>query len=217
MPTIERDLDMNPEPTEDPTVAPASPLLPVSEEANFLRLFDAAAVALALVDDAHHITRVNPAWVELLGYSADQALNMKLEDVVAARTQSVALPDWDVRTAATTSRMTVVRADGTETALRYGALASVIKGAHLIVFAPDRPTSAPGSGGRRHRTGKLTRRERESLRLVAQGMTTTVAAGQLGISPETVRTHVRNAMNKLGARTRAQAIAVALRDGEMDD
>jgi DNA-binding CsgD family transcriptional regulator len=48
-------------------------------------------------------------------------------------------------------------------------------------------------------------------------MTTTVAAGQLGISPETVRTHVRNAMNKLGARTRAQAIAVALRDGEMDD
>jgi DNA-binding CsgD family transcriptional regulator len=47
------------------------------------------------------------------------------------------------------------------------------------------------------------------------GMTTTAAADQLGISPETVRTHVRNAMNKLGARTRAQAIAVAMRDGEI--
>ena len=46
-------------------------------------------------------------------------------------------------------------------------------------------------------------------------MTTTAAAEQLGISPETVRTHVRNAMNKLGARTRAQAIAVAMRDGEI--
>jgi DNA-binding CsgD family transcriptional regulator len=61
----------------------------------------------------------------------------------------------------------------------------------------------------------LTRREQESLRLVAMGMTTTAAADQLGISPETVRTHVRNAMNKLGARTRAQAIAVAMRDGEI--
>jgi DNA-binding CsgD family transcriptional regulator len=46
-------------------------------------------------------------------------------------------------------------------------------------------------------------------------MTTAAAAEQLGISPETVRTHVRNAMNKLGARTRAKAIAVAMRDGEI--
>ena len=46
-------------------------------------------------------------------------------------------------------------------------------------------------------------------------MTTTAAAERLGISPETVRTHVRNAMNKLGARTRAQAIAIAMRDGEI--
>ena len=46
-------------------------------------------------------------------------------------------------------------------------------------------------------------------------MTTTTAAERLGISPETVRTHVRNAMNKLGARTRAQAIAIAMRDGEI--
>ena len=38
---------------------------------------------------------------------------------------------------------------------------------------------------------------------------------ELMISSETVRTHVRNAMNKLGARTRAQAIAVAMRDGEI--
>ena len=35
------------------------------------------------------------------------------------------------------------------------------------------------------------------------------------IERPTVRTHVRNAMSKLGARTRAQAIAVAMRDGEI--
>jgi DNA-binding CsgD family transcriptional regulator len=68
---------------------------------------------------------------------------------------------------------------------------------------------------RERRSGGLTPREREALRLVAIGATTPQVAEELGISPETVRTHVRNAMNKLGARTRAQAIAIAMRDGEL--
>jgi DNA-binding CsgD family transcriptional regulator len=65
------------------------------------------------------------------------------------------------------------------------------------------------------RAGVLTPRERDALRLVAIGATTPQVAEQLGISAETVRTHVRNAMNKLGAHTRAQAIALAMRDGEL--
>jgi PAS domain S-box-containing protein len=205
------------DPTEDPTVA-ASPLLPMSEEATFLRLFEAAGVPLALTDDARRITRVNRAFSELLGYTSERATSMRLDDLVAPGTQSVALPVWDVRTAGTrTARMTVVRADGGLVEVRYGALSSVINGAHLIVLAASKSgRSTDHISGRRH-AGKLTRREQESLRLVARGMTTTVAAQQLGISPETVRTHVRNAMNKLGARTRAQAIAVALRDGEISD
>lgn len=205
------------DPTEDPTVA-ASPLLPISEEATFLRLFEAAAVPLVLTDDGRRITRVNRTFCELLGYTPERAVTMRLDDLVAPGTQSVALPAWDVRTAGTrTARMTVVRADGAHIEVRYGALSSVIKGAHLVVLAASRSGKPVDHiNGRRH-AGKLTRREQESLRLVARGMTTTVAAEQLGISPETVRTHVRNAMNKLGARTRAQAIAVALRDGEISD
>ncbi|HET6213918.1 MAG TPA: LuxR C-terminal-related transcriptional regulator, partial [Micromonosporaceae bacterium] len=57
---------------------------------------------------------------------------------------------------------------------------------------------------------QLTDRERDVLRLVAQGEPTRRIAGQLGISSETVETHIRSGMRKLGARTRTEAAARAL-------
>jgi DNA-binding CsgD family transcriptional regulator len=57
---------------------------------------------------------------------------------------------------------------------------------------------------------ELTDRERDVLRLVAQGEPTRRIAGQLGISRETVETHIRSGMRKLGARTRTEAAALAL-------
>jgi DNA-binding CsgD family transcriptional regulator len=57
----------------------------------------------------------------------------------------------------------------------------------------------------------LTRREREILGLLAEGMSGAQIAEKLVLSPETVRTHVRNARSKLGATTRSQAVALALR------
>ncbi|MFV2084745.1 LuxR C-terminal-related transcriptional regulator [Micromonospora sp. LOL_021] len=56
----------------------------------------------------------------------------------------------------------------------------------------------------------LTVRERDVLRLVAQGEPTRRIANQLGISTETVETHVRAGMRKLGARTRTEAAALAM-------
>jgi DNA-binding CsgD family transcriptional regulator len=56
----------------------------------------------------------------------------------------------------------------------------------------------------------LTERERDVLRLVAQGEPTRRIAGQLGISAETVETHIRAGMRKLGARTRTAAAVLAL-------
>jgi DNA-binding CsgD family transcriptional regulator len=68
--------------------------------------------------------------------------------------------------------------------------------------------------GSRHRT-PLTRREREVLGLLAGGMSGAQIATQLFLSPETVRTHIRNAMGKLGASTRSQAVALALQREEI--
>ena len=56
----------------------------------------------------------------------------------------------------------------------------------------------------------LSERERECLRWVATGKTDGDIAGIIGISQETVHKHVSNALRKLNAATRAQAVAVAL-------
>lgn len=58
---------------------------------------------------------------------------------------------------------------------------------------------------------RLTQRERDVLRLLADGLTNEEIGKRLFISPETVRTHVRKAMRKLDADTRTQAVATALR------
>jgi len=57
----------------------------------------------------------------------------------------------------------------------------------------------------------LTQREREVLRLLADGHANEEIGRRLFISPETVRTHVRKAMAKLEAETRTHAVATALR------
>ncbi|GAB2945281.1 hypothetical protein GCM10027280_37660 [Micromonospora polyrhachis] len=58
--------------------------------------------------------------------------------------------------------------------------------------------------------GALTSRERDVLHLVAAGEPSRRIAGQLGISAETVETHIRAGMRKLGARTRTEAAALVL-------
>jgi len=57
----------------------------------------------------------------------------------------------------------------------------------------------------------ITKREREVLRLLADGMRNEQIANELSISPLTVRTHIEKAMAKLEADTRTQAVANALR------
>lgn len=57
----------------------------------------------------------------------------------------------------------------------------------------------------------LTSREREVSTLLADGLANDAVGAQLGISPETVRTHLRKAMATLDADTRTHAVATALR------
>jgi DNA-binding NarL/FixJ family response regulator len=59
----------------------------------------------------------------------------------------------------------------------------------------------------------LSKREREIMDLLAQGLTGEQVAERLFLSPETIKTHIRNAMSKLEANTRVHAIAIALREG----
>lgn len=69
------------------------------------------------------------------------------------------------------------------------------------------PAAARSSGG------GLTRRQREILQLYADGLSTEEVAERLERSTETVRTHTKAALSRLGARDRAHAVAIGLRNG----
>lgn len=69
---------------------------------------------------------------------------------------------------------------------------------------------ADGSGRPR-----LTEREREVMTLVAAGHQNPEIARRLFLSPDTVKSHVKNAMGKLDSHTRAHAVAVASVSGQI--
>jgi two-component system, NarL family, nitrate/nitrite response regulator NarL len=68
---------------------------------------------------------------------------------------------------------------------------------------------APAAGG----DSPLTRRELEVLRLLAAGRRQPEIARELVISQKTVGTHIEHILGKLGVHSRAQAVAMAYRDG----
>jgi DNA-binding NarL/FixJ family response regulator len=59
----------------------------------------------------------------------------------------------------------------------------------------------------------LTQREREVVALAAEGLSNEEIAGKLYMSPSTAKTHALRAMGKLGARDRAQLVAIAYQAG----
>jgi len=74
-----------------------------------------------------------------------------------------------------------------------------------ILLSPRAAASVP----------QLSPREREIMHQMAEGLTAEAIGATLGVSIETVRTHVRNVVRKLQARNRVHAIAVALERGEI--
>lgn len=64
--------------------------------------------------------------------------------------------------------------------------------------------------------GKLTRRQRQILQLLANGESTTAASRELGLSEETIKTHTKNVLARLEAKNRTHAVAIALRESLID-
>ena len=112
-----------------------------------------------------------------------------------------------------------------EAAYRSGARGLVAKPTGLSVLVDalrevwrggryfDRSFARKNGNGSAEKT--LSSREWEILSMLAEGLTGEEIARRLVLSPETVRTHIRNAMEKLDARTRTEAVVKALKREEI--
>ncbi|HEX6152365.1 MAG TPA: response regulator transcription factor [Solirubrobacterales bacterium] len=112
-----------------------------------------------------------------------------------------------------------------EAAYRSGAKGLVAKPAGLPVLVDalrevgrggryfDRSFVPKQADGSPQKT--ISHRESEILGMLAKGLTGEEIARRLVLSPETVRTHIRNAMEKLNARTRIEAVVKALEQEEI--
>jgi PAS domain S-box-containing protein len=191
--------------------------------ANMPALFAAAFTqsrnAMVLVDGRRRQVDANGAYLKLLGYDRQAIVGRPIYRFVAGG--PLASPEeW--KTALASGRFTgeaeLVCADGEYVAVQWAATTEVVTGRSLVLFVAL-STSRWGPRFRRtlptepRESGMLSRREREVVRLVALGGTGPEIADELQIAHDTVRTHVRNAMGKLGARSRAHLVAKALGNG----
>jgi DNA-binding NarL/FixJ family response regulator len=95
-------------------------------------------------------------------------------------------------------------------------------GARALAVWVATPRTAPRASGSKARSARardhdrLSARELEILQLVADGLENEAIAKELFISTETVKSHVRRILQKLGAHSRTYAVAVAFRKQLID-
>ena len=196
-----------------------------------------AATAEAAID---LVARVHPDVVlldlELPGLDGVAAIPLLLAAGRADQTSGTdrAAPEGG-STGATETRVIVFTAYDTDErvfgALEAGAAGYLLKGASVdeIVraicevraggshLAPRVAAKVVGAVGRGRRAGgALTEREREVLRLVADGLQNKQIGRELGISERTVKYHLTAIMTRLNADNRAQAVAIATGRGMLD-
>ena len=178
---------------------------------------------MVVVDNERRYLAANVGARLLFRLTLDEFRSRQIEDLTPPHMLPILHRRWSQLMAhgAVADRYDVGFPDGSALQIVYCALANALPGQHLIVFAPaawpedelaeaEEDVITPG-----HR-GPLSPREREVVSLIAMGASLEQLADELTISVSTVRTHLRNAVQKLGARNRAHAIALAMQHGLID-
>jgi PAS domain S-box-containing protein len=187
------------------------------EGAEWMRLFwlvfERSSNPIVLLDDQRRIEDLNGAALALFGVESKDALVGKvIDESISPEEREQAVRDWEssVHSGEYTGKRVLLRADGTEVPVDFAARLADIGERRLTMYvvaahdADYRPSASLADNL------PLRSREREVVTLIALGLDTDEIAERLYISPSTVRTHVRNAMGRLGAHTRAQLVAKVL-------
>lgn len=186
----------------------------------FSSAFNGSRNAMVLLDERRRHVDANGAYLKLLGYRRDELIGRPVYAFVAGGPLASA-EEWAAKllTGQFTGEADLVCADGSKVSVQWAATTEVVTGRRLVLFVAL-STSRWGTRFRRDipsepEPGTLSERQREIVRLVALGSTGPEIAAELQIAHDTVRTHVRNAMTKVGARSRAHLVAKALGDGHV--
>ncbi len=180
--------------------------------------FDQSLIPMVLVDNEQRFIEVNAA-ARLLGRIPLEAMRrLHLSDFSAEEDLPLMEAAWEELTThgAVNGRYRATFPDGSSIWLLYSGAANALPGQHLVVFLPaDWPGAEfedvhpAGEAG----PASLSRRQLDVLRLVAVGANAGQIAIALSISQATVRTHVKNILDRLGANNRAHAVALAMTQG----
>jgi PAS domain S-box-containing protein len=185
----------------------------------FWTCFKRSDNAMALLDEQRRCVEVNGALINTLGFKRDAIVGKHAWDFVEGAPLFTE-PEWRARMARGefTGEATLRTANDGSVSVQYAAHPEMVTGRRLVLFVALE-TARHGRFPRRYsRTSaqrqELSAREQEIVHLVSLGKTGREIAEELHISHDTVRTHVRNAQEKVGARSRAQLVAITLADGE---
>ncbi len=178
----------------------------------FWLVFRQSSNAIAVIDDQRRFVDVNDAALALLGRPHEEVIGSSIADSILASEQAASEREWQefLRTGEYSGARDLIGPDGSIVTLDFAAQLAVIGGRRLAIYVALTRSRLPIPLAASGRGQTLTKREREVVTLIALGQETSEIAKELHISAETVRTHVRNAMSKLGARTRAQLVAQAI-------
>lgn len=185
-------------------------------------LLERSSIPMFIADDERRYIEINQAACELLGYSRDELLEMKIEEISSPELRPRAPEMFEEFKAAGTlsGPYTVITKDGDEIAVHYSATANVLPGIHLSICLVDGMVDAEldqdGSVDGAEGEARLSQREREVMTFLALGESNQTIAAKLHLAPETVRNYTRSARQKLRAKSRSHAIAIAARSGQLD-
>ena len=182
-------------------------------EADFDQALERTRNPVVVVDDDRRYVDANAAALRMFGVTRAEMLRSRVDDLFVQDGGPPIDELWEtfLERGGMTGLGRFRVAGGQEAELRYGAVARVAPGRHLSIFLVE-----DGNGGPPAEPARvLTARESEVIALVAQGFTTRQIAERLVVSPTTVDSHIRSVMERLGARNRVHAVALALARGEV--
>jgi PAS domain S-box-containing protein len=191
--------------------------------AQLQRTFDRSLIPMMIIDNDRSYVDFNAPARLLFRMSLKELRGLRVDDLTADEDLPALQEAWDelIERGTVSDRYTVTFKDGSTLLVFFAAIANALPGQHLIVFVPTdwpgdeleelQPAVDSGYGNR------LSPRQVEVLRLVALGANVSQIAQELSISDTTVRTHVKNILQRSGAKNRAHAVALAMRDGLLGD